>query len=71
MKKNKIKELDVDIIGSQDNKMTLEEERSVSEFIKELKETQQSKIKILKKSKKIVWLFLKQPLKLSNSQNQS
>ena len=54
MKKNKIKELDVDIIGSQDNKMTLEEERSVSEFIKELKETQQSKIKILKKSKKIV-----------------
>jgi predicted CopG family antitoxin len=32
--------------------MTLEEERSFSEFIKELKETQQNKIKILKKSKK-------------------
>jgi len=54
MRKNKIKELDVDIIGSQDTKMTLEEERSISEFIKELKETQQTKIKILKKSKKTV-----------------
>lgn len=52
MRKNKIKELDVDIIGSQDTKMTLEEERSISEFIKELKETQQIKIKILKKAKK-------------------
>jgi hypothetical protein len=54
MRKNKIKELEVDIIGSQDTKMTLEEERSISEFIKELKENQQSKIKILKKSKKTV-----------------
>lgn len=56
MSKNKIKDLDVDFIGSQDTKMTLEEERSISEFIRELKEmqAQKSKIKILKKSKKIV-----------------
>ncbi|MEN9447474.1 MAG: hypothetical protein RJA25_764 [Bacteroidota bacterium] len=48
--KNKIKELDVDFIGGQNNPLTQEEQLAISNFIKQLKENEAKTFKLKKEA---------------------
>lgn len=56
MRKIKLKELDVDYIGSQDKPLTKEEQLAISAFIKKIKEKQNksNKRKLVKTDKQLV-----------------